>query len=439
MNKQNQILLIVGALILAVILLGPSLGFFSVQEVNKLPSKASGHSNGAIQVPMFSTQCSQSGYDFCYEDSYRYGSARADAKVYWSFLDDNGRFWDNGHNQFAVGSLYYQAGFTGDKIYHFRDSNPVTSWDNVNCNENGCSGLLPVSTSKIKIASLGQEFTECIGFVAWDRDDNNGDWAWTWEGTGWVGSGNCVSIKVVECYDDSDCSGGEICDKTGSWQSWSCGEKGKDKTYFINFVFLDEDKKEIESINSNEELQMWFNLVLGVEGSWKGNLYDKEIKIYINDVFYDTFITDKNHGWVHTEFIAGDELTNGENEIKIIYEGDNQYESTQKIKVIEMIEECNNLYWFDDGSTECGYKEFCGEFIYQGLNTFGTLSNCEEEINIEEEEEEEIEVEVIIGEVITQIKEEIFGSTTDFFQDNKMIIFIIAGFLVLLVVAGGKK
>jgi len=104
-----------------------------------------------------------------------------------------------------------------------------------------------------------------------------------------------------------------------------------------------------------------------------------------------------------------------------------------------MIEECNNLYWFDDGSTECGYKEFCGEFIYQGLNTFGTLSNCEEEINIEEEEEEEIEVEVIIGEVITQIKEEIFGSTTDFFQDNKMIIFIIAGFLVLLVVAGGKK
>jgi len=224
MKDNQKYLLIIGALILLVILIGNQYDLFSVKEFNKLPSQASGHSEGAIQVPMFSTQCTKSGYDFCYEDSYSYGSAKASPKIYWSFLDDTGRFWNEGHNNYAIGSLYYQAGFTGDKIYHFRDSNPLTSWDNVNCNENGCSGLLPVSTSKIKIASLGQEFTECMGFIAWDRDDSGGYWAWTWAGYGWLGSGNCVDIRVVNCYDDSDCSGGKICDKTGIWQSWSCKE-----------------------------------------------------------------------------------------------------------------------------------------------------------------------------------------------------------------------
>ena len=39
--------------------------------------------------------------------------------------------------------------------------------------------------------------------------------------------------------------------------------------------------------------------------------------------------------------------------------------------------ECNNYYWFDNDSTECGQKEFCGAFMYQGLQTFGTQAECE--------------------------------------------------------------
>jgi len=42
--------------------------------------------------------------------------------------------------------------------------------------------------------------------------------------------------------------------------------------------------------------------------------------------------------------------------------------------------ECKFRYWFDEDSAECEYKEFCGTFMYQGLRTFETLDECNEEL-----------------------------------------------------------
>jgi hypothetical protein len=38
---------------------------------------------------------------------------------------------------------------------------------------------------------------------------------------------------------------------------------------------------------------------------------------------------------------------------------------------------CNNYYWFDDANRVCGYKKFCGLFMYMGLQTFDTLNECQ--------------------------------------------------------------
>lgn len=38
---------------------------------------------------------------------------------------------------------------------------------------------------------------------------------------------------------------------------------------------------------------------------------------------------------------------------------------------------CQNLYWFDNENTACGYKQFCGFYMYRGLQTFTTLQNCQ--------------------------------------------------------------
>lgn len=43
--------------------------------------------------------------------------------------------------------------------------------------------------------------------------------------------------------------------------------------------------------------------------------------------------------------------------------------------------ECNTYYWFDDTTTVCGQKEFCGAFMYESLRTFPTLTECEDALS----------------------------------------------------------
>ncbi len=51
---------------------------------------------------------------------------------------------------------------------------------------------------------------------------------------------------------------------------------------------------------------------------------------------------------------------------------------------------CTSYYWFDSNTTDCGYKEFCGLYIYQGLATFTTLEECQENLPEQETEQEEM-------------------------------------------------
>jgi len=37
---------------------------------------------------------------------------------------------------------------------------------------------------------------------------------------------------------------------------------------------------------------------------------------------------------------------------------------------------CSNLWWFDSKTKVCGQKQFCGSYMYQGLQTFTTLEAC---------------------------------------------------------------
>jgi len=42
---------------------------------------------------------------------------------------------------------------------------------------------------------------------------------------------------------------------------------------------------------------------------------------------------------------------------------------------------CNNLYWIDNSSQDCSQKQFCGAYMYQGLQTFEDKEDCLEAIN----------------------------------------------------------
>ena len=42
---------------------------------------------------------------------------------------------------------------------------------------------------------------------------------------------------------------------------------------------------------------------------------------------------------------------------------------------------CKNLYWFDDTTKVCTQKQFCGMYMYLGLQTFNSKTQCEEALN----------------------------------------------------------
>lgn len=41
---------------------------------------------------------------------------------------------------------------------------------------------------------------------------------------------------------------------------------------------------------------------------------------------------------------------------------------------------CKNLYFYDNTIRECGYKKFCGTYMYEGLRTFETIKECQDDV-----------------------------------------------------------
>lgn len=66
---------------------------------------------------------------------------------------------------------------------------------------------------------------------------------------------------------------------------------------------------------------------------------------------------------------------------------ENETEVEDETQTEEPTLECEEKYWFDSESTECGYKEFCGMYMYNGLRTFDNLEDCEAALALRDTEE----------------------------------------------------
>src|SRR5271157_1648498 len=42
---------------------------------------------------------------------------------------------------------------------------------------------------------------------------------------------------------------------------------------------------------------------------------------------------------------------------------------------------CQYKYWFDNSNNVCQYKQFCGAYMYLGLQTFDDLASCQSALN----------------------------------------------------------
>ena len=192
-----------------------------------------------ISLVSAGNECIEPDYRWCWETDSCHETACVKPKIYWQFEDEAGYdVWSpiRGRYPYVVGGLYIKSGFEGigtqTNGYAFYNEN---NWDDIDnkfdCDYNGCyinrydyKFTLPYN-GRTKIASVGERFTDCVSLISLDFEENGDYWAWDWAGSGWLGSGNCFDMKVVECYDNSDCSSGQICDKSGDWTTWNCKTK----------------------------------------------------------------------------------------------------------------------------------------------------------------------------------------------------------------------
>ena len=200
-----------------------------------------------------------SGFDWCYSDSYSYGDATARSEVQGTYPECDGERSENK----CVGEWYIDVKGGKDGLYIYQS---VTSWDELwddvaNCNENGCSGYRYPAEIKHRTFTSNEPSGKVPGYVlvGWDYNKaSNGDWAWAISGGGytveffsgletvecisgdkcegtswikcenyeWVNKGQLIPKCGVECITDNDCN--RVFSITGSTTKFCSGFEIKD-------------------------------------------------------------------------------------------------------------------------------------------------------------------------------------------------------------------
>lgn len=175
--------------------------------------------------------CSPSGgYTFCYQwdNVETYGSCRAHSFVQIQGTNIQGNY----KGGYYVGPTFINYKFDADRGYVYLNQNSWDSlWNTANCDANdgkSCQNADQELSSQGKYyltQNPGDSFSGCPAFLGtdYDREEQEDCWSWayTYGAWGWIGN-NCLNVKQVECYEDSDCGSNQFCNKAGEWQSWSC-------------------------------------------------------------------------------------------------------------------------------------------------------------------------------------------------------------------------
>lgn len=156
----------------------------------------------------------------------------------WSYSEEATHIWDlslyayvkvtgmypacegNQNGKYCAGKWYVDVSHIGDKFYIAYKAN---DWPYVWLNGFEQSGY---RGQGVQLTQDGRKYLNENGLVpkyvlcAMDYDEGIKLWTWAWKCAGYLG--DYFDRYHVECYDNSDCSSGQICDKSGDWRTWSC-------------------------------------------------------------------------------------------------------------------------------------------------------------------------------------------------------------------------
>ena len=171
------------------------------------------------------SNCTESGYEQC--GDWTYGDCRAKIAVNYYTSPNNIKwgFVNNSYNHYVIGN--YSIGWKGTiaKQMYYNVNDPGTDGTK-DCKYGGCStgDNLTNTGTKVTVNAPGIANTKLI--LGYNDTTTNSCWIWFNGFNPNYGTNN--PLYVLNCYYDPDCSPGYFCDKTGSWNAWSCIQKYSD-------------------------------------------------------------------------------------------------------------------------------------------------------------------------------------------------------------------
>ena len=165
--------------------------------------------------------CTWSNYEFCYESSFGDCDVKLAMNLYenintirWGAVNDS---WD----PYVIDEYTIQwVDADAEQVYY--DINDPNGGD---CYYGGCDGeQLSDAGTKVTVNTPGNAHHEEV--LGYDDTPSNACWVWFHEFYPNYGAGN--NVFVLDCFNNSDCSGSEYCAKVGSWNNWSCASKKVD-------------------------------------------------------------------------------------------------------------------------------------------------------------------------------------------------------------------
>lgn len=174
--------------------------------------------------------CSVAGFDWCYDHRRLEKHGKAYCRAYAQVFGTQVKGIKKG--SYFIKEAYTEVGYDGLSLYmvlrpsSFNDITCNERGCTITCYEDGCSGGI-ITGGKVKLAETGQT-VPCFIVASWDYAYNKVDgdecWAWVVQKAGYLCE-NYGDMKVVDCYDNSDCSENYFCDKSGDWYNWRCKRK----------------------------------------------------------------------------------------------------------------------------------------------------------------------------------------------------------------------
>jgi len=164
---------------------------------------------------MGGSDCTESGYSSCYEYTNSYGGATAHARIAYNMPSRNYTIINGSWRPYVLNAYTMQHYCLGDQMTYDVGVSVLPS-----CDSGGCPGDSTSLIGTYDIATAPASKIPSFNMQCWDKDKHGGSWATAWVAYGPFSEMN--NFYVLKCADDSQCSGGKICDKSGSWDTWDC-------------------------------------------------------------------------------------------------------------------------------------------------------------------------------------------------------------------------